>query len=54
MAGRKNQVILANYDLTYLDIGFGSYNGGSYSTYQDWRKMYSFQPRITNVNVIGG
>ena len=22
MAGRKNPVILANYDLTYLDIGF--------------------------------
>lgn len=54
MAGRKNQVILSNYDLTYLDIGFGNYYGRDYSVYQHWRKMYTFNPRVANVNVIGG
>jgi hexosaminidase len=54
MAGRKNQVILSNYDLTYLDIGFGNYYGRDYSVYQHWRKMYTFNPRVANVNIIGG
>lgn len=51
--GRKNEVILSNYDKTYLDIGFGNSYGGSYGTYQNWRFMYSFNPVITNVNIIG-
>jgi hexosaminidase len=42
MAGRKNEVILSNYDLTYLDIGFGNFYGNTYGVYQDWRKMYKF------------
>lgn len=42
MVGRKNEVILSNYDLTYLDIGFGNFYGDKYSTYQSWRKMYAF------------
>lgn len=42
LAGRKSQVVLSNVDLTYLDIGFGNRRGGSYSTYEDWRKVYSF------------
>jgi len=54
MSGRKNPVILSNYDLTYLDIGFGNYYGVDYSTYQHWRKMYTFNPRVANVNIIGG
>lgn len=54
LAGRKNQVILSNYDLTYLDIGFGNWKGRSYGSYEDWRKAYSFEPRVNNVNVIGG
>ncbi len=54
LSGRKNQVILSNYDLTYLDIGFGNAQGDEYSVYQTWRKMYEFQPRVANVNVIGG
>lgn len=54
LAGRKNQVILSNYDLTYLDIGFGNYYGKTYGTYEHWRKAYTFEPRVTNVNVIGG
>lgn len=54
LVGRKNQVILSNYDVTYLDIGFGNYYGGIYGTYQHWRKAYSFEPRVKDVNVIGG
>ena len=55
LKGRKNEVILSNYDLTYLDKGFGEddgFFGGFY--YQHWRLMYNFQPRIDTVNVIGG
>ena len=54
MEGRKNEVILSNYDLTYLDIGFGNRYGDHYGVYQNWRTMYKFNPRIPNVNVIGG
>jgi hexosaminidase len=54
LAGRKNEVILSTYDLTYLDIGFGNIYGRTYSNYEDWRKAYTFEPRVTNVNVIGG
>ena len=54
LVGRKNQVILSNYDVTYLDIGFGNFYGGTYSTYQSWRKAYSYEPRVKDVNVIGG
>jgi hypothetical protein len=53
--GRKNEVILSNYDLTYLDKGFGEYDGFFADFYyQNWRKMYSFEPAIETVNVIGG
>jgi len=55
ITGRKNEVILSNYDLTYLDKGFGEYDGFFADFYyQNWRKMYNFQPRIDTVNVIGG
>lgn len=54
MVGRKNEVILSNYDLTYLDIGFNNMYGNVYGNYQDWRKMYSYEPRVESVNVIGG
>lgn len=37
-----------------MDIGFGNRYGSSYGHMQEWRKMYTFNPRITNVNVIGG
>lgn len=42
MVGRKNEVILSNYDITYLDIGFNNFYGDAYGTYEDWRKMYSY------------
>lgn len=54
MEGRKNEVILSNYDITYLDIGFGNFYGNVYGVYEDWRKMYSYEPRVPSVNVIGG
>lgn len=54
MAGRKNQVILSNYDLTYLDVGFGGRRGTGYGTFISWRDIYKFEPRIKDVNVIGG
>jgi hypothetical protein len=39
MAGRKNQVILSNYDLTYLDLGFGGRRDTGYGTLISWRDM---------------
>ena len=42
MVGRKNEVILSNYDLTYLDTGFGDVKGKKYGEYLNWRKMYRF------------
>ncbi len=54
LAGRKNQVILSNYDLTYLDVGFGGRRGTGYGTFISWRDVYKFDPRVKDVNVIGG
>lgn len=54
LAGRKNEVILSNYDLTYLDLGFGGVYGTGYGTWLSWRDMYKFDPNVKNVNVIGG
>ena len=54
MAGRKNPVILSNYDITYLDLGFGGRRGTGYGTFLTWRDVYKFEPRIKDVNVIGG
>lgn len=54
LAGRKNQVILSNYDLTYLDLGFGGRRGTGYGTFTSWRDVYKFDPRVKDVNVIGG
>ena len=52
--GRPNEVILSNYDLTYLDVGFGNRYGGSYGVYQNWRSLYTnFSTKIDGVNVIG-
>jgi hypothetical protein len=54
LQGRKNQVILSNYNEMYLDIGFNNFYGNNYGVYQNWRTMYQYEPRIANVNVIGG
>lgn len=54
LEGRKNEVILSNYDLTYLDLGFGGWTGSGYGKIITWRDMYKFNPNIKNVNVIGG
>lgn len=54
LAGRKNEVILSNYDLTYLDLGFGGGAGTGYGHFLSWRDMYNFNPVVNNVNVIGG
>ena len=37
LANRGNEVILSNYDETYLDVGFGNRNGNTYRTYIKWR-----------------
>lgn len=52
--GRKNPVVLSNYNEVYLDIGFNNFYGNNYGVYQNWRDVYGFEPRIANVNVIGG
>lgn len=54
LVNRPNEVILSNYDETYLDVGFGSRNGGNYLTYIKWRDIYKFEPKFTGVNIIGG
>ena len=47
LKNKTNEVVLSNYDLTYLDIGFGNRYGGQYGTYQKWRTMYEqFTPKI--------
>ena len=54
LSGRKNEVILSNYNQVYLDIGFNNIYGNNYGVYQTWRKMYEFDPKIPGANVIGG
>jgi hexosaminidase len=54
LVGRPNEVILSNYDLTYLDVGFGGVEGYDYLTYEHWRLAYSFNPVLPGINVIGG
>ena len=52
--GRKNPVILANKDEVYLDFGFNNMYGVNNGDFAHWRQAYGFQPRMQNVNVIGG
>ena len=54
LKGRKNQVILSNYDITYLDLGYGGGAGTGYGHWISWRDMYKFNPVVESVNVIGG
>ena len=55
LANKTNEVVLSNYDLTYLDIGFGNRYGRQYGTYIRWRDMYSqFTPKVQGVNIVGG
>lgn len=54
LSGRSNSIILSDYDMAYLDLGFNNQYGDSYGTYQNWRKMYGFNPVIPNATVIGG
>lgn len=54
LVGLKNKVILSNHQFNYLDIGFGSNRGKNFGTAISWRDMYKFDPRVKDVNVIGG
>lgn len=54
LENRPNEVILSNYDLTYLDVGFGNRNGNPYRSYIKWRDIYNFNPTYPGVNIIGG
>ena len=54
LEGRKTPIILSNYNEVYLDVGFNNIYGVNYGVFQTWRKMYGFEPRIPNANVIGG
>ena len=54
LSGRKNPVILSNYNEVYLDVGFNNFYGVNYGVYQTWRKMYEYNPKIPNANVMGG
>lgn len=54
LAGRKNPIILSTYDQTYLDIGYGDLDCESSRPFQNWKTAYSFDPKVPNVNIIGG
>ena len=54
LKNRTNEIILSSYDIGYLDVGFGNRNGIPYGNYINWRNIYSLNPYITGVNVIGG
>lgn len=57
LENRTNNIILSNYDVTYLDIGFGGRMGGTYgSSIETWKQMYDFQPNIPNIKgkILGG
>ncbi len=47
-------MILSNYNELYLDLGFNNFYGNNYGVYVNWRDVYKYEPRIPNVNVIGG
>lgn len=46
LRGRKNEIILSNYDLAYLDVGFGDELGDPYRKYISWRDVYNFTGKI--------
>ena len=50
LGNRTNKVVLSNYNLTYLDIGFGNRMGGDYgSTIETWKTMYDLTAAIPNI-----
>lgn len=50
LGNRTNKVVLSNYNLTYLDIGYGSRYGGDYgTTIETWKTMYDLNPVISNI-----
>jgi hexosaminidase len=57
LENRTNNIILSNYDLTYLDIGYGGRTGMGYGTsIETWRQMYTFEPNVPNIKgkILGG
>lgn len=50
LENRTNSIVLSNYDLTYLDIGYGGRAGGNYgTTIETWKAMYKLEPNIANI-----
>lgn len=50
LGNRTNQVVLSNYNVTYLDIGYGNRYGGDYgTTIQTWKTMYDLNTAIPNI-----
>jgi hexosaminidase len=52
--GKKNEVILSNENQLYIDHGFGGRRGDDFRVWVHWRDIYKFEPRVKDVNVIGG
>lgn len=52
---KPNKIVLSNYDLLYLDVGFGGSLGGSYGQAKTWKDVYSFNPKVEGIKgeVIG-
>jgi hypothetical protein len=52
---KPNPIILSNYDLAYLDIGFGNKEGGTYLVFENWKNLYDkLDTYVEGVNIIGG
>jgi len=48
---KKNKIVLSNYDLLYLDAGFGNRWGNNYSEFHTWNDIYyGFDPEVKDIN----
>ncbi len=53
---KKNKIILSNYDLLYLDIGFGGLVGDKYGDFITWKDIYlkfNLKPQNIEGKIIG-
>lgn len=56
LSNRTNKIVLSNYNLAYLDIGYGNRYGGDYgTTIETWKMMYDLNPVIESIknNILG-
>lgn len=50
LGNRTNKVVLSNYNVAYLDVGYGNRFGGDYLTsIETWKTMYDLNTQIPNI-----